>query len=100
MMEAVLDRYITTSPTVRGGRPHIVGTRLTVADIALMYTRRHLTQEAIAEKYGLLLAAVYEALAYYYDHKGLIDQSIAEDEAFAHEFQRTHISPLQRKMKL
>jgi uncharacterized protein (DUF433 family) len=98
-MERVLDRYITTSPTVRGGRPHIAGTRLTVADIALMYTRRQLSEEAIAKKYGLLPAAVYEALSYYYSHQAQIDQSIAEDEVFAREFQRTHPSPLQRKLK-
>ena len=50
--------------------------------------------EEIAGKYDLSLAAVYAAIAYYYDHRTDIDRSIKEDVAFAEAFQRDYPSPL------
>jgi len=38
-MEIVLDHHIEITPDVRGGRPHIAGTRITVADIVIMHLR-------------------------------------------------------------
>ena len=67
---------IVTNPDIRNGRPHILGTRVTVADIAL--TKHYHAQDAdgLAEWYGLTLPQVYAALAYYYEHKEVIDQQI------------------------
>src|SRR5215212_3300272 len=78
-MAIALDRYIETSPDVRGGRPYIADTRLTVADIVLMYLRLGQSLEQIAGKYDLPLAAVYAAIAYYYDHQAEIDHTITAD---------------------
>ena len=75
-MTIALDRYIETTPDIRGGRPRIADTRLTVADITLMYLRLGQSLEEIAGKYDLSLAAVYAAIAYYYDHQEKIDRSI------------------------
>jgi uncharacterized protein (DUF433 family) len=98
-MEAVLDRYIEASPQIRGGKPHIAATRITVDDIVLMHLRLGQSLEEIAGKYQLPLAAVYSAMAYYYDHRGEVDRRIAEDVAFAEAFQRNNPSPLQEKLR-
>ena len=98
-MAIALDRYIETSPDVRGGRPHIADTRLTVADIVLMYLRIGQSLEEIAGKYDLSLAAVYAAMAYYYDHQEEIDRNIAADHAFAEAFRNSNPSPLHSKLQ-
>jgi hypothetical protein len=38
-------------------------------------------------------------MSYYYEHQGEIDQQMAEDEAFADEFQKNHPSQLQEKLR-
>ena len=98
-MEALLDRYIEITPDVRGGKPRLADTRITVADIVLMHLRLGQSLEEIAGKYDLPLAAVYAAMAYYYDHRAEIDRAIEEDMAFAEAFQRNNPSPLQEKLK-
>ena len=98
-MAIALDRYIETTPEARGGRPRIADTRLTVGDIALMYLRLGQSLEEIAGKYDLPLAAVYAAMAYYYDHQEAIDRSIDEDHAFAEAFRHTNPSPLRAKLQ-
>ena len=98
-MEAVLDRHIEMTPGVRGGRPRIAGTRITVADIVIMHLRLGQSLEEIAGKYDLELADVYAAMAYYYDHRSEIDESIEADEAFAEAFQENNPSRLQAKLR-
>ena len=98
-MEAVLDRHIEITPDVRGGRPRIAGTRITVADIVIMHLRLGQSLEEIAGKYDLDLADVYAALAYYYDHRSEIDEGIEADEAFAEAFRRNNPSLLQAKLR-
>lgn len=99
-MTIALDRYIEATPDIRGGRPRIADTRLTVADITLMYLRLGQSLEEIAGKYDLSLAAVYAAIAYYYDHQEEIDHSIVEDRAFAEAFRQNNLSPLRAKLQL
>jgi len=98
-MEAELDHHIEIIPDVRGGRPRIAGTRITVADIVIMHLRLGLSLEEIAGKYDLDLAGVYAAMAYYYDHRSGIDASIEADEAFAEAFRRNNPSLIQAKLR-
>jgi len=67
---------IAINPDVRNGRAHILGTTVTVADIAL--TKHYHGQDAdgLTEWYGLTLPQVYAALSYYYEHKETIDSQI------------------------
>jgi uncharacterized protein (DUF433 family) len=95
----ILEGHIEKSARVRGGKPRIAGTRITVADIFVMNLRMGQSPEEIAGKYDLSLADVHAAMAYYYDHRKEIEQSIADDEAFAKKFQRENPSILQAKLK-
>jgi uncharacterized protein (DUF433 family) len=97
--ETVLDRHIQVIPGVRGGKPHITDTRITVDDVVIMYLRMGLSLEEIAGKYDLSPAAVHAALAYYYDHRDAIDQQIDDDEAFVEAFRRDNPSLLQEKLQ-
>ncbi|MFB0533459.1 MAG: DUF433 domain-containing protein [Anaerolineae bacterium] len=98
-MEAVLNRHIEMAPDVRGDRPHIAGTRITVANVVIMHLRLGQSLEEIAGKYDLDLADVYAALAYYYDHRSEIDESIEADEAFAEASHCNNSSLLQVKLR-
>lgn len=84
---------------VRGGKPKLVGTRLTVADIVLMHRRLGRGLEEIAGTYDVSLAAVYAAMAYYYDHKAEIDNSLDEEEAIAEAFRKNNPSLLRAKLE-
>ncbi len=98
-MTITLTQHIKITPDIRGGKPHLVGSRITVAEIAIMYLKMGQSLEFIAGKYHLSLASVYGAMSYYYEHKEDIDQQIAQDEAFADEFQKNHPSRLQAKLR-
>jgi uncharacterized protein (DUF433 family) len=67
---------IATNPLFRNGRPHIAGTTITVADIAIARVFHMLDVDGIADHYDLSLQQVHAALAYYYEHKAEIDASI------------------------
>jgi len=82
---------IAINPTVRGGRPFVVGTSLTVADIALAKMYQNLDADGIADWFDLTLPQVYAALAFYYAHKFEIDQSIAERQKLAAELKEKRI---------
>lgn len=97
--ETTLDGHIEIIPGMRGGRPRIAGTRITVADIVLMHLRLGQSLEEIAGKYDLSLAAVYAAIAYYYDHRAEVDRSIEADQAFVEAFRHNNPSPLRRKLE-
>jgi uncharacterized protein (DUF433 family) len=69
---------IAVDPTVRNGRAYIVGTTVTVMDVALAKTFHSQDPDGIAGWYGLTLPQVHAALSYYYEHKAQIDDGIRE----------------------
>lgn len=97
-MQVVMDQHIELSPDVRGGRPRIAGTRLTVADIVMLHLRMGKAVEEIAGKYQVTLSDVHAALAYYYDHRAVIDADMAADEAYGEAFARNHASRLRSRL--
>ncbi len=85
MGEAVADigTLIIRSPDVRGGRPRIAGTGVTVRRIVGWY-KLGLSPEEIAGEFGhLTLAQVYAALAYYHANRDEIERDLAEEDAQA-----------------
>jgi uncharacterized protein (DUF433 family) len=74
---------IDRDPAIRGGRPKIAGTGVTVMRVAAWY-RMGLTPEEIATQYGhLSLAQVHAALAYYHANSEEIEADLTQEEAFA-----------------
>jgi uncharacterized protein (DUF433 family) len=81
---------ITRSPDIRGGRPRIAGTGVTVRRIVTSH-RLGLTAEEIADSIGhISVGQVYAALAYYHANREEIDVDIAEEDAFLRELERQH----------
>jgi uncharacterized protein (DUF433 family) len=97
-MEMTLNQHIEITPGVAGGKPRIAGHRITVQNVIIWHERMGLTADEIATEYGLTLADVYAALAYYYDHRGEIDASIHADEEFVAELRKITRSKLKEKI--
>jgi uncharacterized protein (DUF433 family) len=71
---------IVRTPDVRGGRPRVAGTGVTVQRIVGWY-KLGLSPDEIAEEIGhLTLAQVHAALAYYHANREEIESAIAVDE--------------------
>lgn len=83
---------ITSSPDIRGGRPIITGTGLTVRRIILWY-KLGLMPEEILNRIGhplLTLAHIYAALTYYHANREEIELDIAAEEAETKLFEQEH----------
>lgn len=74
---------ISVDPTIRNGRPCIAGTSIEVSVVVVAKIIHGLEPDEIAADYGLSLAQVYAALAYYYENKQAIDASIHERRQLA-----------------
>ncbi len=71
---------IVRDPKIRGGRPILGGTGVSVHAVVIRY-KSGLTPEEIADQFGhLSLAQVYAALAYYHANQKEIETDLAEDE--------------------
>jgi len=98
-MLTTLDQHIEITPGVAGGKPRIAGHRITVQNIMIWHERMGMTADEIASEYGLTLAEIYAALAYYYDHRAEIDETIRAEDALVAELRRCNWSPLKAKIE-
>ncbi len=83
---------ITSSADIRGGRPIITGTGLTVRRIIVWY-KLGLMPEEILNRIGhpmLTLAHIYAALTYYHANREEIESDIAAEEAETKLFEQEH----------
>jgi uncharacterized protein (DUF433 family) len=87
-----LEQHITSIAGVCGGRPCISGTRIRVQDIVLRYEAGDSPDEILAAFPHISLAAIYAALAYYYDNREAIDQQIRESDALVARLQATAVA--------
>jgi len=82
--------FIVSSPEIRGGKPRIAGTGVTVQRVVGWY-KLGLTPEDIAdETEHLSLAQVYAALAYYHANRDEIEAAIASDAKEAAALESKH----------
>jgi len=74
--------HIIRTQGVQGGRPIVRGAGVSVQTIVALF-KQSTSPEKIVEDYDgvLTLAQVHDALSYYYDHPGEIDQYLAENRA-------------------
>jgi len=81
---------IVQTPDIRGGRPRIAGTGVTVQRIVGWY-KLGLTPEEIAGEFGhLALAQVHAALAYYHANREEIESAIAAENVEAARLVQQH----------
>jgi uncharacterized protein (DUF433 family) len=71
-----IEGLIVRMPELRGGRPILAGSGVTVRTVAGYY-KLGLTPEEIADEIGLPLAGIYAALAYYHLNTEEIEADIA-----------------------
>jgi uncharacterized protein (DUF433 family) len=90
--------HVEVTPGVAGGKPRIAGHRITVQNVVVWHERLGLSADEIATEYGLTLADVYAALAYYYDHREQIDQTILTDQEFIAELRKRIPSKLSTQL--
>lgn len=95
-METVTDmtnsgKLIVRTPEIRGGRPRIAGTGITVRRIVGWY-KLGLSPEEIAERIShLSLTQVHAALTYYHANREEIEADIAAEEIEAERLEREHL---------
>jgi len=85
---------ITTDDDVLGGEPRIEGTRIAVRHVAGRVVDGGRSPAHVADQLDTSLAAVYESLAYYYEH---VEEMRALDRANADAFEDARESSLKPK---
>jgi len=81
---------ISRRPDIRGGRPCLAGTGVSVRRIA-QWHNMGLIPEEIARKFGhLSLAQVHAALAYYHANQAEIDADLEADNLQTEALERQH----------
>ena len=81
--------FIVRTPEIRGGRPRIAGTGVTVRRIVGWYKLGLSPEEITLEIPHLSLAQIYAALAYYANREE-IEADIAAEEVEAERLEREH----------
>jgi uncharacterized protein (DUF433 family) len=85
---------IVRSEDIRGGRPRVAGTGVTVRRIVGWYKQGLSPEEIIAELLHLSLAQVYTALTYYHANREEIEADITAEVATADSLELTVCRPL------
>jgi uncharacterized protein (DUF433 family) len=80
---------IDSDPAVRGGRPKITGTGITVSRIASLYKLGMTPEEIVLEYPHLSRANVHAALAYYHANREEIETDLQADSAAAEVWQES-----------
>jgi uncharacterized protein (DUF433 family) len=81
---------IVQTPDIRGGRPRIAGTGVTVQRIVGWY-KLGLTPEEITRRMGhLTLAQVHAALAYYHANRDEVEAAIKAEEIETDRLEQEH----------
>jgi len=82
VLEVTTNQRIEATSGIAGGKPRITGHRITVQDIVVWHEWLGRSADEIGAEYGLDLADIYAALAYYYEHQTEMDQVIRQQESF------------------
>ena len=80
-MPRVLHPHIVSDLGICGGSPRLEGTRIPVRTIVTYVLHHGSSPEELLRYYPhVSLAAIYDALSYYYDNREEIDAEIAADD--------------------
>ena len=91
-MQTITDigTLIIRSPEIRGGRPRIAGTGVTVRRIVWWYKQGLSPEEIVDQFEHVTLAQVYAALAYYHANREEIEADLAREETEAAALEQQH----------
>jgi uncharacterized protein (DUF433 family) len=81
---------IERSADIRGGRPRIAGTGVTVRRIIGWYKQGLTPNQIVTEIPHLTLAQVFAALTYYHANRQEIEADLADEQAEAERLEREH----------
>jgi uncharacterized protein (DUF433 family) len=81
---------IVRTPEIRGGRPRVAGTGVTVRRIVGWYNLGLIPEEIVDQIPHLTLAQVHAALAYYHANRDEIEQDVAEEDLEAARLEELH----------
>jgi len=81
---------ISRRPEIRGGRPCIAGTGVSVRRIAVWHNMGLIPEEIVRNFGHLSLAQVHAALAYYYANKVEIDADLEAEDREAEALEQQH----------
>lgn len=81
---------ISRRPEIRGGRPCVAGTGVSVRRIAVWHNMGFIPEEIVGKFGHLSLAQVHAALAYYYANKAEIDADLEAEEREAEALERQY----------
>ena len=87
---ADIGSLIVRSDSIRGGRPRIAGTGVTVRRIVGWYKQGLTPEEIITELPHLSLAQVYAALTYYHANREEIEADITAEAATVERLAKQH----------
>lgn len=99
MATKTLDQHIEITQGMSGGKPRIAGHRITVENIVVWHEHLGRSVDDIATEHGLTLVDVYAALAYYFDHRTEIDQSLEESKTFLKTARQRSFSKVSEKIR-
>ena len=85
-----IDSLIVRSDDIRGARPRVAGTGVTVLRIVGWYKQGLTPEDIITELPHLSLAQVYAALTYYHANREEIEADIIEEAATAERLAKQH----------
>ena len=93
-----ISQHIVSTPDVLGGKPRIAGHRIAVQHVVIWHDRLGMMADDIATEYGISLADVYAALAYYHDHRDEINAAIRAEEALVNDMRQRYPSKVKAKL--
>ena len=95
-MATDIGTLITSSPEIRGGRPRIAGTGVTVRRIAVWHKLGYSPEEIVEQFAYLSIGQVYAALANYFANREEIEADLAAEDALVNTFERQHLAERNR----
>jgi len=84
---------ITHDEDVLGGEPRIEGTRIGVRHVAARVIEGENPPAVVADQFDVTLAAIYEALSYYYEHVEEMREYEQANEAAFEEIRKSSLKP-------
>lgn len=88
--EVDIGMLIARNSAIRGGRPCIAGTGITVQRIISWYKLGLSPEEISSEISHISLAQVYAALAYYHANKEEIETALSEDKRIGEKIEKEY----------